>query len=435
MAALLASARVNAGDQRPCTDPVVFQDAAVNSFVLPYRYVGNNPTPELERASRQISALVHFEVLFGLLKYGAVGGTDLVAIPHQLCDVERVITQVSTGTGPGTLKPGGTLVITWGRLFEQGDQLYVQSYVRFLKRGTQGPQRETIKVSLAGDGTELNLAVALPTQAVAFPARRISRQDLTKVSEEFRRSMVVRPEKDLNVSGESIDFAPERPFPYGVTKVEGDWMWIQPMAGGPPGWVRARISDADQPGEWSLQRWLPELAYVDAVSGFMRLRAGGGVSDPKTRTRIVAAIDAGFQRFEGAVPADDAPAVFGLARAIQGFVLWDSDATAAGRARAATLFADARASMPEYAAARNLAAVTRPLRADAAFNAKSAARIDRELIGALALDPADDVVLDNLERVYQVYAMRQEWSPFSAEEVSQRLALVKAARAKAPANN
>src|SRR5512134_1087881 len=47
-----AAAPARAGDQRPCTDPAVFQGAAVTSFVLPYRYTGKLPPPSgLEDAS------------------------------------------------------------------------------------------------------------------------------------------------------------------------------------------------------------------------------------------------------------------------------------------------------------------------------------------------------------------------------------------------
>ncbi|MBA4177063.1 MAG: hypothetical protein C0505_10965 [Leptothrix sp. (in: Bacteria)] len=429
LATVLATS-VHAGSQLPCSEPRVFQGAAVNSFVLPFRYVGSQPTPELLRASREISALAHFEILFGLLKHGRVGGTDLVAVPGLVCDVDTVIDQVTRGAGPGALLPGQTLVLTWGRLFEQGDDLYVQTYVRFLRQGRRGPERETITVPLAGDGTKVDLMAALPAQAIAFPARRISRQDLERIGQEFRLAMVVRPTRDMQAPGQSIDFNPERAFPYGITRAEGDWMWIEPMAGGPKGWVRARVGDDGKAGEWSLRRWLPELVYVDAVAGFLRLRAGKDFGAPPFE-RTQAAIEAALQRFEVAVIADDAPAAHGLAQAMRGFLEWD--AGAATRQTAARRFAQALKLMPEYAAARNLAALTRPLQAGAALDAKVVARMARELNGALALDPGDRLVLDNMERLLGVYAVRGDWSPYDAEAVAQRLAIVKATRAKVPA--
>jgi len=431
----LAPLAAQAGAARPCKSPAVFQGAAVNSFVLPYRYVGSKHPAEMELASRQIAALAHLELLFSMLKYGAVGGTDLLAEPGEDCNPKEVIERVSNGRGPGVLLAGQTLVVVWGRLFEEGEQLYVQSYVRFLRQGDRSAVPETISIELAGAGIDMPLRAALPTQSLAFPPRRISKSDLASVAAEFRKSMTVRPSPSLEVPGQSIDFEPARSFPYYVTKTvrtktEGDWMWIQPMTDGPAGWVRARTGD--RPAEWSLQRWLPELAYVDAVHGFMRLRARGGEGvGADTVPRVRAWIDAGFARFESAVRAEDGPAAYGLARAVRGFATWQGQPDAAGRAAAARLFAEARTYMPDYAAARNLAAVTRPLAAELKLDAETLDKMHRELLGAIALDPRDAFVLGNLDRLYRTMVARPALSAFKPQELHQRMAVVKAASGKA----
>lgn len=423
--ALLLPLVAQGGQQRPIDDPAVFEGAAVNSFVLPYRYVGSDRTPELDLASRQISGLVHFEILFSLLKYGDVGGSDLVAAPGSVFNVDEVIERVTKDVGPGVLRPGRVLVVTWGRLFEQGDQLYVQSYLRFMRRGEKELVPETISVQLAGADARLELAAALPAQSIAFPPRRISKKDLARVDAEFRRSMVVRQERSLDAPGQSIDFGAGDSFPYSIMRAEGEWIWIEPMRDGPKGWVRARIGDHGGPDSFSLQRWLPELAYVDAIAGFMRLR--GGVEGAGAAS-MRASISDGFTRFERAVSAEEARAPYGLARAVQGFVAWDLG-DPKNRADAARLFAEARALMPEYADARNLAAVTQPLLDAKGLDKASAATLGRDLAGALALDPDDTVVLGNLERVYTVFAAQPTLSPFTQEELSRRMAVVRAVQA------
>jgi hypothetical protein len=419
-----------AGQQVPCSKPVVFQGAIVNSLVLPYRYVGPMPTAELDRASREIAGLVHFEILYSLLKYGSVGGTDLVAKRGEVCDVDRVIEEVIHPDGAGTLLPGRMLIVTWGRLFEQGDQLYLQSYLRFLQGGKQGPVFETNTIRLQVDETPLPLVAALPTQALAFPPRQISKADLAKVKEEFDRAMVVRSEPSLNVTGDSIDFKPDTTFPYYITKVQGDWMWIEPMLGGPKGWVRARTDSNGKSAPWSLQRWLPELAYIDAIAGFMRLRVREGMT-PDLAGSLRKSITNGFSIFEQAVPQREAPVAYGLARAVQGFVALDLDKDAKGQAKAAQLFAEARALMPDYASARNLAAITQSLDEEKGIlDTKSAARLNRELVGALALDPGNLIVLNNLEKTYNLYASQPKLSPFSAQDLSHRITVLNAVRKK-----
>ena len=434
VAILLLPAFARAGAQRPCTRPSVYRSAAVNTFVLPYRYDGVGPSLDLDRASRQISALVHLEILFSILKYGAVGGTDLVAVPGHPCDVGEVIGEVTRSGGTGSLEEGQTLVVVWGRIFGQGDQLYLQTYVRFMRQGKAEPVLESLTARLKEDGTTLDLVGRLPSQATAFPSRRISRADLAAIDRKFREAMVVRKEKRLDAPGISIAFDYDRDFPYYVTRSDGDWIYIKPMKGGPEGWVLARAG-GDGPDSFSLARWLPELAYIDAIAGFMRLKAAEtprfSASTQELR-RYSAAVGSGFDRFERTTTAAEAPSAFGLARAVRGFVLW-SDEGAGDRSSAARLFSESASLMPDYAGARNLAAITRPFLAGSPMlDAPIAARLNGDLLAAIALDPRDPVVLGNLDRLYRMYQARPGLSPYPAPDVASRIAALAVARKGAP---
>jgi hypothetical protein len=243
--------------------------------------------------------------------------------------------------------------------------------------------------------------------------------------------MVVRKEPRTDAPGRSIDFDPWKVFPYYVTKSSGDWIYIKSMSGGPEGWVRAREDDA--PGSVSLARLMPELSYVDAVAGFMRLRAHESPEFKATPAQVAgwtSAIESRFARFERMENKLDASSPIGLADAIRGFVLWA--ASPPDRAAAAQLFDESRSMMPDYGAARNLAAVTRPLLGDSSsIDGPGAARLSKELLGALALDPRNDVVLGNLDRLYRVFTDRPVLSPFGAAELASRMAAVKVARGSA----
>ena len=426
---VFVSVTAYAGAQLPCESARVFQGAAVNSFVLPYRYVGSKNPEAFQTLSRHIASLVHLELLFSMLKYGAVGATNLVTARDRQCNVDTVIGRVAIGGGPGALRRGHTLVLVWGRLFVQHDQLYLQTYVRFLRKGESRPVPETISVQLKGEGLNLRLGAALPTQSLAFPPRRISTADLAKVTSEFKKAMVVRQTPTLkDNTGRSIDFAPNRPFPYYVSKTvqnnEGRWMWIQPMTGGPAGWVLA--SSFDKPNTWSLQRWMPELYFIDAIHGFMRLRARVETSmTPSSEERVKTWMDADIARFEAAIPAEDASSVYGVARAMQGFATWQLRGWK-GRASAAHLFEEVGRRMPDNAAALNLSAITRPLGTDRQLDGKAIQRLDHGLIGALALDPKDTFVLGNLDRLYS--ALRRQYQPVMPTGLDRRLAIIRAAR-------
>ncbi|MGC4000458.1 MAG: hypothetical protein QM767_24640 [Anaeromyxobacter sp.] len=383
-----------AEQRRPCSAPAIFPGAYVQSLVLPYRYTGQ-PDPELDRAGHQISAPIHFEVLTSLLKYGRVAGTQLVAPPGERCDPAEVIARVTR-----TLPRDHGLVVVWGRLYQEGEQYYVQTFVRFFRGGEHGPARESISVPIrAGDRT-LTLLGTLPTDTVAFPPRVISREDVRAVNQAFTHAMVLRERPDPDAPGQPLTFSAEHAFPYAVTEARGGWLRLEPMESGPAGWVQASGASL---GARSLRRWLPELGFVEGAAAFLRLR-GEEPAPEGTRAWMVAALE----RFPG--DADEAPEAAGVARALRGFAAWTAPRQGEGRGEAARMFAEARARLPDHAAARNLAGVTAPFR-DAPggqeaprLGAPAVEALHRELLGALALDPRDPAVLQNLALLYEALA-------------------------------
>ena len=418
---VLAAGSARAMDfARPCTDPRVFAGAALNAIVMPYRFDG--PTsPELRAASQQISALVHGELMLAMLKYGSVGAIDLVAEPGAVCDVDEVVWRVTRPDAPGAMKPGQALMLMWGRLFEQGGELYVQSYLRFFRQGGRGPQAETLELKAGeGSGASLTLEAAWPTQALAFAPRRISRDELARVDREFRQSTLLRERPEAGAPGRVMETQPGRSQPYWVTGRQGDWLQLKSMqVGGSAsgGWIKA--SDSSAPvQEWSLQRWLPELAFADAVNGMMRLRQGDAPEADAARMRV--AVAQGLDRYEAAVSADRAPTAWGLGAVMRAQLAW----TAGHREAAAAQFARARELMPAYAGARNLVAVT--ALAAKPLNADSAARLSRQLLAALAVAPQDPQVLKNLSNLYALYARQPSWSPFEPDVLKAQTELLAA---------
>ncbi len=412
-----------AGGVEPCQYASVFPNAALNVMVLPYRFESASGAPlarELFEGSRQIASLVHLEVLMGLLKYGSIGAKNLLAEAGQLCDVEQVLARVGRPGGPGALKPGQALLLLWGRVFEQGGEFYLQSYLRFVRQGSSGPENERLFVKAGAGADAFELQAGLPAQALGFAPRRISRAELVRIDRDFRQAMLLRQQPRADSPGRSIDFKPHEAFAFWIGEARGDWMQLRPMAGGPSGWVRVRGPD-EALAPWSLQRWLPELGFVDAVAGFMRLRAGGvGAAE---RARALRAIEAGLLRYERAVPAELAPPAWGLAAALRGWLDWERG----DWHKAAERFDSAALLMPDYAAAHQLAAVARAGAPGAAgFDAAASQQLGRGLLRALALAPEalQRPIRANLDGLYRLYERRSDWSPYSAEQLALRRAIV-----------
>lgn len=308
----LLSTTAVAGGRLPCPEARVFEGAAVSLLVLPYRYTGNRYGNQDSSGSR-LAALIQQEALFGMLKYGSVGATELVWQHGDGCDPRAVIDRVLSGSGPGKVRPGHGLVVMWGRIYEEGSQLYVQSYLRFLRRG----RAETFEVALAGTaGTPLALTAELPAQAVAFAPRRLTQGDLAAIEKRARSALLLHDDNRRPIG--PLAKSDAEPLAYGVIDARDGWMKIRSIITGQTGWVPARVDT----GAWSLRRFLPELWYLDAVIGYLRLRTGDVVPPTSNLRAQFEAVERGLGEYDKAIGVDAAPEAASLGRAMLGTLVW-----------------------------------------------------------------------------------------------------------------
>jgi hypothetical protein len=416
-AALCAAAGAQAGARLDCAEARVFSDAAVNVLVMPYRNEAG--AFDAKAAGARLAALVQQEALFAMLKYGSVGATELTGDDPR-CDVRAAIERVTRASNHG-LRPGHGLAIIWGRIYEEKSQIYLQSYIRFLRGG----EPETLTAELPADGgAPLRLAARLPAQAAAMVPRRLTRQDLAQIEKRSAGTLVLRDRPSESAPGTPLASSPLEPLSYGVVGAQGDWMQIRSFVTGQSGWVLARSGD----NEWALRRFLPELAYLDGVVGYLRLRTLKAQPYAGNPRRIYNWMQQAFAGYERAVGRDAAPEAIGLARAMMGFALWTEPRLEGSRAQAAAHFREALQLMPASPHARVLAAVTGPALAESARADKaSLASINQGLLGAVAIDPRNAPALANLQSLYELAGRDPEVSPYAPEEIQKRLGAVKAA--------
>lgn len=419
--ALLCSVAA-AGGRLPCPEARVFEGAAVNLLVLPYRYSGNRYGDSKSTGSR-LAALIQQEALFTMLKFGSVGATELVSVGNDYCDPPRVAARVLEGYGPGKVQPGHGLILMWGRIYEEGSELYVQSYLRFLRRD----RPEQFDVALPGpDGRTLVLQAALPVQAVAFTPRRLTQADLAEVNKGAQQALVLYDDKRKAIG--PLASSPDEPLAYGVTETAGDWIKVRSFISGRSGWVQARI---DTPG-WALRRFMPELAYLEGVAGYLRLRTADRVPLTASALRQYEAVDRAFADYEKNIGRDVAPEAAALAREMKGVLLWSVPglrvSTQVARAEAAKQYEEARTVLPESPGARYLAAVTSAHReGEAVMSKASLAKINEGLLDALAVNATYAPALTNLEKVYAYAAAAPAASPYDSDELGRRLQIVRGA--------
>jgi hypothetical protein len=255
----------------PCARPFVFPGAAVNVVVLPYTVPPGLPRVSTD-TGRKLAALVQLEALLSIAKYGSAGAVQLVGTPEEGCTPEVVLRKLLglQGGARQELRPGGALVLVWGRVYQSGEDIYLQSYVQFLRRDTP----ETVEVRLG----ESAFRGRVSSQAFACAPRRMAVADLTRVEEQYLKVRRVHDEPDE--SSRATPVSSDRPFGYWITSIRGEWMEIVPFpasgGGAVPnaesnikrGWVRAR---ADNP-DFSLRRLMPELGFIEGAGAYLRWR-------------------------------------------------------------------------------------------------------------------------------------------------------------------
>jgi hypothetical protein len=425
-ALLLMASGVLAGGKLPCRQAGVFSDAAVNVLVLPYRYSDRRTPPTEHTVGARLASLIQQEALFSMLKYESIGVTELVSDDGALCDVNDVIRMVTSPQNSRRAPVGSGLAIIWGRIYEDGDDIYVQSYVRFSVPGVAN----TITVRLRTESKPIEFEATLPMQGVALAPRRMTNADLQEIEARASQTLVLRDRPDENAPAHAYSHGAFEPLTYWVVATRGDWMKIRSQVTAQEGWVRARFDNE----LWSLRRFLPELAYLDGVVAYLQLQAQVQIQ-PRDPSRIRTWMNSAFAQYEDEVGVDAAREAIALSRAMLGQAVWSQPGDLSRRddARlAAKLFRDAQVLIPESSEARNLAAVTSPLlRTEYGLTRESIAEIDTGLLGAIAMDGRNLRALRNLKNLYRYVITQPELSTYASPELEQRLLLLDEAQAAA----
>ncbi len=287
---------------RDCRFPMVFEGAAVNVVVLPYRYAGSNDS--LTDLGNRLSLLVKLDVLSHILEYGSVGAVQMempegTAKDDPSCLPETVL-PILLGTrrpdmtlagmyaanqgSSNALGPGHALVLVWGLLYEDGDDVFVQTYARFLRREID----ETITFEAGGS----SFYAKPSSQLLAFTPQKFTQSELKQIEDSYRRADYVRdqpydsspgdqlPELVAKCAGPGCDDSPVHAGFY-VEEKKGEWIRIQymdPTQGRrKEGWIHSAGGLGGSP----LDRILPELKFIEGCAGYLRQRVADADHTPQ----------------------------------------------------------------------------------------------------------------------------------------------------------
>jgi hypothetical protein len=90
--------------------------------------------------------------------------------------------------GSGALQPGQAVALEWGRIYREGDDVLVQTYLRFLRVDPQERRFADERFAVALTDPPARLEGSLPTQSIAFPPRRLSAKQLDRIDADWREA-------------------------------------------------------------------------------------------------------------------------------------------------------------------------------------------------------------------------------------------------------
>jgi hypothetical protein len=395
----------------PCSNPFVFSDAAVNVVVLPYDDTAVSEATS-HNSGTQLALLVQMDVLSHILAYGNVGAVQMEAPPGAGRDCSaNVILAKLLGKDYGAqaqIRPGHGLVLVWGLMYEEDDDLYVQTYARFLRRDVG----EEILFSAGGQKF-----TAKPTaQVITFAPRHLSKKDLDKISAAYIKSNIVHVMPNDASPGEELHGVARcgacswdtRAIGFLVIGESGDWIHIVrqlPNRETREGWIHAK-NDSDI--SFTVDRRLPELGFIEGSVGYLRSRfdAENKQSPPEQAGRLVAEQ---FTNFMELSDRDNETEAVAVAKQLSGIVhVLASKSYLQGLTEAQESFDQARQLVPYSPDAITLSVGTELNRAAlVAATANQAIVINdprvlaQRLAQASALAPASKEALGNLNSYYK----------------------------------
>jgi hypothetical protein len=394
--ALVFAGAARAGMQSPCDDPTVLSGAAVQVFIFPYESE-RNLTPK----GRALATLMQRHVLFAALKYPSIGVAELTESTSK-CRFEPVAARVRS-----RLKPGQTAIFLYGRVFEQGPNIYLKSSVSI----ATAAELKEIRWPLVPGGPVITTAT--PSEVQGFSPRTIPLSFLERLEPSQQKARRVHRQPSEQSPFEDLPGDPDARFTYLVLGTQGDWMQVRVLPFGVEGWVPAHaLATGDE-----LKGEFPELYFVDALVGYHS--RPGAVSAEQLAAKTRASLQRYLQATEP-LPESDARALaimlMGNTRLRAASQPWPAATLEAAR----TDYRRAVAISPSWTPARShQLAITTLLCARGACG-DEANTLEKQYLDAIGRDPLSRELMGSLDAYYEAAALGKVSSALSPDALEKK---------------
>lgn len=278
MLSALGSA-AHAGGFTACDAPFIFEGAAAN--IVPIEYVA---TTADQGADDRLAALqATAQRLAWLIKldswhqptYGSLGVVAHMFLGRQ-CDPDEVLERLLRGGGGPPMRPGQILLLVHGKIFIEGEQIFLQTRLRGFRRnfddlGSGDPLAsykvpEMIGASLLGNA--YRVGAKLPDLDITFAPRAMTTAEFEEIDQNFAQASRLYSEPSEGASSQDLGFEPGATRAFQIEIVEnGAWLKVQDMLSGLSGYIH---SDPDASG--FLHDRMPELDLLNGMLGYLRMR-------------------------------------------------------------------------------------------------------------------------------------------------------------------
>jgi hypothetical protein len=369
--------------------PFAFKDAEVNVIILPYFQAGPSPR-ELNGLGSQLALLVKLETLYRAMAYDR-WGIVLLAGPKEECDPDRIAHDLLLMD----IHPGGRLIVVWGKLYQQDEDVYVQTFARFYRRPLPGEKASQTGFAMRIADKKFQGRVS---EEFGFPPEQLPIQTIQDIAESFSKAVFLYDAPDLNSKKTPLPLDEFRrcdhcagAMAFTVEDQKEGWVRVRRKTG-EPGYLLARI-----PEGITLGQRMPEVMFLQGVIGFLRYAGQGGLQPSQAIKPAEQALLEYVQRNESIQEPETKAAALQL-NGILEFLR--------GEKNPAERFDDAYELVPYSADARNLAAMFRVYRDYNLPGKKLHPReVVNDFVAAAALDPENSMVLENLENFYELLTL------------------------------
>jgi len=340
-----------------------------------------------------LALLVKLETLYRAMAYDR-WGIVLLTGPKKECDPERIANELLLMK---RIRPGGRLIMVWGKLYQQDEDIYVQTYAKSYRNPLPNEKVPPTEIGMPLGGNVFEGRIS--NTEFAFPPEQLPISVMKAVADNFKKAVFLYDAPQLNSSKNPIPVDQFRKcddcrgaLAFTVEGREGDWIHVKAQ-GGRDGYLIAHLEEGA-----SLSQRMPEVIFLQGLMGFLRYAVQTPNTDRLQWSADLQVSELALMEYAERDEAGQEPETKAAALQMSGILDF-----AHSRTNFSERFDAAYQLVPYSSDSRNLAAMFR-LYHDYNLPTRSLRprEIANDFVAAAALDPRNALVLANLQSFYEL---------------------------------